>query len=719
MKFIHQFISWFKARKLITKSLLILLLLICSILFFGGSIAKYYVNKNGESLSGRKLHVNNISINYLTAGISIDDFTMYEVNKQDTFVHLGNGYVNMDLWKLFNNEFSFSQVEVNRLRVELIQGDSTFNFSDLVSDEPKDTTESPTHYRIRNLAVSNSSITYIDGPHQNTYPIHNMNMKVPELSWNGKESDIDLDFGFGESGKIGIDLQLDNVNNTYKVGLKTSNIDVKYGEVYLKDLFNINSLNGFIHSDLDISGDLLDATNISFKGTTSLTKVNIIDANGNPFSSIDSVAVLIDSANIQQYHFDFKETYLRRPVVHATLLQSSSNIEEVIKPVLGDGSVDTLNTSPEEATPFHFALHKTVIEDGEIVFSDKTLDRPFQYVLKDIQITTLNIADDAQNIVSDFSLNMNDKGSLSGNSIFNVVNTDNITFNAETKNVDLIGFSPYSEYYMASPITQGTFNYRFDLKMTSTQMINNNSFDIRELEFGKKLKSDSAYKVPVKLALILMKDKNDNIQFDIPVSGNPSDPNFKLFPIIWKTFGKFMVKAASSPVSAVASIAGTNPEDLEYIKFDYGQTEFNEKQKAILDKIIEIQNKKPNLSFSFIQMTDRDAEKSFIALQEAKKKFSPNEWTSLSDNDSRFKAYLRKETKNETGSVEDMAVQLIGKSWLQEKLTKIIADRNKTLSNYLNTNGEINDAFTVQSADFLNLPDELKKPQFKVEVSTP
>ena len=98
----------------------------------------------------------------------------------------------------------------------------------------------------------------------------------------------------------------------------------------------------------------------------------------------------------------------------------------------------------------------------------------------------------------------------------------------------------------------------------------------------------------------VVKDKNDKIQFDIPVTGNPSDPDFKLLPIIWNTFVKFIAKAASEPMSAVSSLAGTNPEDLEKMDFNYGQKSLNDKQKQTLDQIAEICKSKPALYFSFI-----------------------------------------------------------------------------------------------------------------------
>ncbi|MGB0915286.1 MAG: DUF748 domain-containing protein [Crocinitomicaceae bacterium] len=723
--YLLKFLSWFKARKLIVKLLFILLLLICILLFFTNTIAKAYINSNGEELSGRKLHLSALNINFFTTSVSLGDFVMYEANKADTFVHLGSAYANLSPWALLDDEIKLTQIDVDRLKLEIIQTDSTFNFSDLGSDEPEDTTAAPTKLYLYNINVTNSSVRFHDRTVSNTYPIHNLNISIPEYTWNGATSGGKIDLQLGKRGYIAIDALLNNSNNEYEVDLVTKRIDLNYAEVYLKELFNINSLTGELHTDLSFKGDLDNPAGLLAKGNTSISKLNIIDKMGRPFTSIDSAGVIIDSINMDQFYFNFSETLLERPVVHATLNHTNTNIDYVLEPVLGlEHPVDTnavvvVDSNVVEETPFHFEVGTTKIQNGVINYKDNTLDRPFQYTISNLDITTKNISEDSRNVLSEFSMSMGNKGNISGTSSFDLVQTDNISFKSVIKDLDLLAFSPYSEYYIASPITQGSFNYDVDLEMTAIEMVNNNSFDIRELEFGKKLKtSDSAYKVPIKLAMVLLKDKYDNIQFDIPVTGNPSDPDFKLFPIIWKTFTKFIAKAASKPVSAVASIAGNNPEDLERMKFEYGQKTLDEKQKQTLNQIIEICAKKPALFFSFTQMTHSEEEKEFLAIQEAKKKFNPSDWQNISDKDAEFKLYLITNSGLSEGiSIGKMAVKLIGASALEAKLNSLITARNNSITDYF-TSKELNtESFSVETADLKNLPEELKKPQFKIEVS--
>jgi len=723
--FLHKFLSWFKARKLVVKLLFILLLLICITLFFANTIAKWYINSNGEDLSGRKLHLTGLNLNFFTTSVSIEDFVMYEANKADTFVHLGSAYANLNPWGLMDDDIELTRIDVDRLRLELIQTDTSFNFSDLGSDEPEDTTAAPLKLYLYNINVTNSSIRFQDLTVGNTYPISNLNISVPEYTWNGETSAGSLNFNLGKKGYIAIDASLNNKTNVYSAGLITKNIDLSYAHIYLTNLFNIQSLTGDLHADLKFNGDLDSPAAVFAKGSTSISKLNIIDKMGNPFTSIDSAGVIIDSINMDQFYFNFSETLLHKPVLYTTLNQTNTNIDYVLEPVLelehpiDSTELNNKDTLVNEETPFHFEIGTTTIENGIIHYTDNTLDRPFQYTISELNITTKNIADNSRNVTSDFSMVLGGTGTISGTGKFDLVEMDNISFKSSIKSLDLLAFSPYSEYYIASPMTQGKFNYDVDLEMTALEMVNNNRFDIRELEFGKKLKtSDSAYKVPIKLAMVLLKDKNDNIQFDIPVTGNPSDPDFKLFPIIWKTFVKFIAKAASKPMSAVSSLAGTNPEDLEKMDFNYGQKSLNDKQKQTLDQIAEICKSKPALYFSFIQMTHTEEEIEFIAINEAKKKFDPSDWQNVKDNNPEFKLYLVQNSGLTEGtSTGKMSVKLIGRSILESKLNSIIAIRNKSIVDYFTQKEVSIESYEVRTADLKNIPEELKTPHYKIEVS--
>ena len=113
----------------------------------------------------------------------------------------------------------------------------------------------------------------------------------------------------------------------------------------------------------------------------------------------------------------------------------------------------------------------------------------------------------------------------------------------------------------------------------------------------------------------MLKDKDDQIDFELPVSGNPADPDFRVGKIIWKTFMNFLIKTASQPFNILGNLAGGDPESIKSIPFHFSQDSLDATQKKNLRKIATILTKKDELSFSFVQETNLKKEKEFWALK--------------------------------------------------------------------------------------------------------
>jgi len=305
----------------------------------------------------------------------------------------------------------------------------------------------------------------------------------------------------------------------------------------------------------------------------------------------------------------------------------------------------------------------------------------------------------------------------------------NIEMDAKVKRMDLMSFSPYTEYYIASPITQGWFNYDLGLKMWATKLVNTNKIKAEELEFGKLTKDTTAMKVPVRLALYLMKDANDVIAFDIPVEGNPSESKFKLGKIIWETFANLMVKTAGSPFKALSSLTGTNPEALEKLSYAFAQDSLDQQQRDKLTSLATILKKKPDLIVTLTQTTDPEKEKAQIAVQMTKAEFTTSQMTDpntpkisiseVKDDDPNLLEFIRKTVPAvDSLGIETACVKRIDSGQIETRFQEILTQRNRIITEFLTQDQGIPDeSVQVSTADLKNLPQELKVPQFKVEVS--
>lgn len=707
----------------------VIILAILTTLFFLSTITRNYLVKNSEKLIGRKLAIGELHFNYAKVAVQVKDFVLFEDNGNDSFASFSELYVNFNPWTLPSGEYSFSEIRLVQPQIQVIQDGEKFNFDSLIPKEDsltvKDTTQNEiVKFTIRNIQLIDGKVTYDDLLKKNQLEMKNLNLNLPLIAWNNEQSNMGVDFTMGEKGKVNVQATVDNLNKKYQINLKTQDIDIQPITSYMTDYFDVKLLNGLLTSDLKITGYLNEVINISISGNSTITGLSVLDGRSETIISSPKISVDIKDINLKSFHFGFGKIVTNEPHFLVVRDKDMTNLERFMLPYF---SADTANTptvtSTAEETPVTYSIDTIQVNNGLISIADNTLNRPFKYDLNDLNMTMTGLTESASQIPVIFSTKLNNKGELSGKTVWSMTDFMNIEMDAKIKRMDVLSFSPYSEYYIASPITQGWFNYDFSLKMSATKLLNTNKVKVQELEFGKRTKDTTAMKVPVRLGLYLMKDANDVIAFDIPVEGNPSEPKFKLGKIIWKTFANLMVKTAVSPFKALSSLAGTNPEALEKLPFTFGQDSLNQQQRNKLTNLATILKKKPDLVLTLTQTTDPEKEKKQIAIQLTKNEFAATDSiqtvTEIKDDDPALLTFIRQTVPAvDSLGLEAACIKRIAPTLVESRFQAILAERNRQITEFLIQNQGISaESVLVSTADLNNLPQELRVPQFKVEVS--
>ncbi|MBW8325594.1 MAG: DUF748 domain-containing protein [Prolixibacteraceae bacterium] len=714
----------------------IFLLLIAAILFFLSTITKNYLVKNSEKLIGRKIGISELHFNYAKVAVQVKGFVMYEDNPSEQFASFSEFYINLNPWTLISNEYSVSEIRLVNPRIQVIQNGEQFNFDSLIPKEDslavKDTTQNESlKFTIRNIQLIDGKVLYNDLQKKNQVEMKNLNLNLPLISWNNEKSDVGIDFSMGQKGHVNVKATVDNLNEKYQINLKTQDIEILPITGYLTDYFDIKSLNGFLTSDLKIVGDMNEVINISVSGTGSINDLAILDGRSEKIISVPKLSTSIKDINLKDFHFGFGKIEVDQPHLLMVVDKDMTNLERLLQPYFRNDSISMATAAPTttDEAPVTYSFDTIRVNNGLISIADNTLNRPFNYELNDLNMTMTGLTESAGQIPVEFSTKLNNKGELSGKIIWSMVDFMNIEMNVRMKRLDLLSFSPYSEYYIASPITQGWFNYDLGLKMSATKLTNTNVVKVDELEFGKRTKDTTAMKVPVRLALYLMKDAKDRIAFDLPVSGNPSEPQFKLGKLIWKTLANLMIKTAASPFNALAGLAGTNPESMEKLPFAFAQDSLDQQQRDKLINLATILKKKPDLILTMTQTTDPEKEKGQIAVQLTKVEFAANQnagvdstkvsATEIKDDDPNLLSFIRNTVPAvDSLGIETACIKRLDSGRIETRFQEILAHRNRVITEFLTQNQGIPaELVQVSIADLKNLPQELKVPQFKVEVS--
>ncbi len=106
--------------------------------------------------------------------------------------------------------------------------------------------------------------------------------------------------------------------------------------------------------------------------------------------------------------------------------------------------------------------------------------------------------------------------------------------------------------------------------------------------------SPEAVSLPIKLAVALLKDREGNIELDLPVSGSLDDPQFKIGKVILTVLKNLIVKIVTSPFAALGALAGGG-EELSYLEFDAGVGTISVENALKLDKLAKILYERPAL----------------------------------------------------------------------------------------------------------------------------
>lgn len=708
----------------------VILLLIFVLLFFASDMARNYIEKNSKELIGRTVQLNELHFNYFNVSVQAKGFKLFEENDDEVFAGFRELLVDFQPWNLLHGEYAFSQILIDSAYVSVVKSNQGFNFDSLI---PQDTTSvadtletnSDIKFLIENIQLINGRVDFYDATVNNRMIFDNLSLTLPQIAWNKEESKAGVNFKLGEDGEVHVAAQMNQANNEYLIDFRTSNIDINFAKNYLLPYLNINKIAGNLDLNLKIKGSTKEYEKITIRGNGRLANFAMTDSADVEFIKSKQIEVVLDSLDLQAFQFSLDTIHVIEPYLFASLLPQTTNIERILEPTLTsletEAQVDSATQADEQAT--HYRINHLQIEDGEVLFTDNTLNRPFHYTFKDVSLTMSNLSDLAEAVNTQYTVNLNDLGELKGNTTFSMLDPYHLHHHAQISRLQLQSFSPYSEYFVAHGITGGHFTYDFSIEMSRTKLLNNNNVKIQDLTFGKRTADTTATKLPIRFALYLLKDKNDKIAFELPVTGNPSDPEFKLGKIIWKTVANFLVKTATTPFNALASLAGGDPNSLKNVEFKFLQDSIDDPQKTTLDKIINISQQKPELLFVFEQYTDADHEREMISIAQAKKMMMsavpPSDSLATEPDETAWTQWLNAKHPDLSASIESRCKAIVGQQKVEELLTQKMNLRNESIKSYLETKGMAPNAYRIQIADLKNMTPEMKKPHYKVEAELP
>jgi hypothetical protein len=179
---------------------------------------------------------------------------------------------------------------------------------------------------------------------------------------------------------------------------------------------------------------------------------------------------------------------------------------------------------------------------------------------------------------------------------------------ASVKGVDLTGFSPYSGKYAGYAIEKGLMSLDLAYKLENNQLTADNKIFIDQFTFGEPMESHDATRLPVNLAITLLKNNRGEIDINLPIAGSLDDPQFSVSGLIVRVIVNLFVKAVTSPFALLGSMFA-NGEELSKLDFEPGRARVGEAQAKTLETLAKALGERKNLKLEISGTADPETDR--------------------------------------------------------------------------------------------------------------
>lgn len=309
-----------------------------------------------------------------------------------------------------------------------------------------------------------------------------------------------------------------------------------------------------------------------------------------------------------------KQEGAANPLVSADLPASSAiNADTVADSGQSEGKASApVAANAEPAAPLPpIHIDKVTLQGGNIRFTDNFVTPNYTANLKKIGGNVTKLSSDPGTIA-----NLELRGSydniapLTVNAKINPLSAKPyLDLQAEVKGVELTSLSTYAAKYAGYAIEKGKLSLTVNYKIEDDQLQAQNRVFIDQLTFGDKhSNSPDATSLPVKLAVSLLKNRNGEIDLDLPISGTLSDPQFSVGGLVVKVIVNLLSKAVTAPFALLGSMFGGG-EEMSVVAFDAGRSTIGENMEKRLENLAKALVDRPGLKLEITAIVDPESDR--------------------------------------------------------------------------------------------------------------
>lgn len=430
---------------------------------------------------------------------------------------------------------------------------------------------------------------------------------------------IEIALRWADAGKVKIGGDLGLVPLQADLQVEADSLDLRPAQPYIDELARLMVTSGRLQTRgrLSMVQSEKRPFGLRYTGQAALTDFNGIDADKAAaflsFKSLFLNDIALDTAAPELLIGDVALTdFYNRLIIAA---DGTSNVGDIFGARGGPGKATAEKDAPPASPPpeparapspaYSIKVKTVTLQGGRLDFSDLSV-KPNVHLPMQALGGRISGLDNIRENKADVLL----QGKLSGDVPLEITGQINplvaqpfVDLKLSLKGIDMSPLTPYSGKYLGYALEKGQLTLGLDYLLDQNKLKGRNQVYLHRLTLGDSVPSPEATKLPIKLAIALLKDRNGDIKLDLPVQGNLDDPEFSIGGLVVKMFVNLIVKIVSSPFQMLGALFGGG-EELAYLEFEPGQALIAPENQEKLDKLAKILFERPALNLEIQGQAD-------------------------------------------------------------------------------------------------------------------
>lgn len=580
------------------------------------------------------------------ATATIQNFELRAAKSKEAPLRWQNLKVVLDLLDLETRKATLSEVSADGLNLlARREADGSINLGKLArtstaakpaTGQTASTQEKSWQFSISKIALDRAAVRFLDDAAPSPVKIEITPLKLSLLNLSSDLSQaakLDLSGDLPRKGHFRITGDVAPSPLKADLLLDTQKLDLAAFGAYVGKLnATIASAALSTHARIKVSRNQQDQLRLSYRGNATLGRVRVLDKitddafiNWNALT-VNGIHAFLDGDKPLKLRIDS----VALSDFFARLIMSSTgklNLQDIM---VADAQAPTSITqeaptrpapapSPAAAPaaeaapaspPANISLGEITLQGGQVRYTDNFIKPNYTATISSIagKVGAFGTQNDKPaDVLLQAQFDHNAPLTISG-SINPLAPMAMVDITAKASSVELTDMTSYSTKYAGYPLTKGKLSFDVHYLLDQGKLTADNHIYVDQLTFGDHIDGPDATKLPVRLAVSLLKDANGVIDLHVPVSGSVSDPEFSLGGVILRAFVNLIAKAALSPFSLLSSAFGGGDE-LGYIEFNPGLAVLTPDAITHLETMTKVLTDRPALKLDISGRVDPELDK--------------------------------------------------------------------------------------------------------------